>query len=291
MLQCLDNIAIFKMAIDLRAEGAQLRNFANHAAYKLEIKMAKDTDTVMNFINDLRDRALKRRPAALDELLALKKEDLGARGVSFDGKLYAWDSMYYGRVLKEKKYNVDQLEIAQYFSLGHSVQTMLDLFGELFGLVFIKVQDDEDRANISSTGRAADIVWHEDVLLFSVWNADDTDFESPFVGYLYLDLPPRPGKYTHAMHVRIRAGFDREDGTRNYPAAAIVANFTTPTAGGKPSLLKHNEFTTLFHEIGHGIHNLVTRTTYADHHMMIVRDFVEAPSQMLENWCWIPSML
>jgi metallopeptidase MepB len=180
------------------------------------------------------------------------------------------------------------LEISQYFPLRFAVSAMLRLFGELFGLVFVEVQDEEDRAKISPTGRAADIVWHEDVLLFSVWNDEDSpDF---FVGYIYLDLHPRPGKYGHAAHWCLRPGFLRPDGTRSYPVAAILANFTKPTTE-KPSLLKHGELTTIFHEIGHGIHNLVTRTTYSDYHSNVVRDFVEAPSQMLENWCWIPALL
>lgn len=250
--------------------------------------MAKTPETVMNFLEDLRARVLPLRSREIEELLDFKKADLEARELPFDGKLYAWDLSFYFRVLMERKYSLDQLEISQYFPLQFAAWAMLRLFGELFGLVFVEIQDEEDRAKISPTGRAADIVWHEDVLLFGVWN--DEDSSDPFVGYLYLDLYPRPGKYGHAAAWRLRPGFLHPNGTRSYAVAAILANFTKPTAE-KPSLLKHHELTTLFHEIGHGIHNLVTRTTYSDYHCNVVGDFVEAPSQMLENWCWIPELL
>jgi metallopeptidase MepB len=125
--------------------------------------------------------------------------------------------------------------------------------------------------------------------LFSVW--DDEGEGSGFVGYLYLDLHPRPGKYGHAANFNLQPGFIQEDGKRRYPATALVCNFSKPTAK-KPSLLKHDEVVTLFHELGHGIHDLVSRTTYSRFHgTNTVRDFVEAPSQMLENWCWTPSQL
>jgi metallopeptidase MepB len=283
-----ENIPLFKQAISLRAEAAQLLGYPNHAAYKLEIKMAKTPANVMNFLEDLQDRVLPYRSHEIMEFLDFKKADLEARELPFDGKLYVWDLSFYFRIMKKKYYSVDDLEISQYFPLQFAVSAMLKLFGELFGLVFVEIQDEKDRAKISPTGRAADIVWHEDVLLFSVWNDEDSPY--PFVGYLYLDLHPRPGKYGHAAALRLRPGFRRPDGTRNYPVAAILANFTKPAAE-KPSLLKHGELTTLFHEIGHGIHNLVTQTTYSDYHFNVVTDFVEAPSQMLENWCWIPAIL
>jgi metallopeptidase MepB len=104
-------------------------------------------------------------------------------------------------------------------------------------------------------------------------------------------LHPREGKYGHAANFNLQPGFIKADGTRRYPATALVCNFSKPTAK-KPSLLKHDEVVTLFHELGHGIHDLVSRTTYSRFHgTNTVRDFVEAPSQMLENWCWTPSQL
>jgi metallopeptidase MepB len=142
--------------------------------------MAKNTETVMSFLDDLKAQVLPYRSREIDELLYFKKTDLMARGIQYDDRLYIWDLSFYSRILKEKKYFVDPLEISQYFPLRFTVSAMLKLFGELFKLVFVDVQDENDRANISPTGRAADIVWHEDVLLFSVWN-DETS-PDPFVG-------------------------------------------------------------------------------------------------------------
>jgi metallopeptidase MepB len=106
-----------------------------------------------------------------------------------------------------------------------------------------------------------------------------------------LDLHPRPGKYGHAANFSLQPGFILPNGTRRYPATALVCNFSKPTKD-KPSLLKHDEIVLLFHELGHGIHDLASRTKYSRFHgTSVVRDFVEAPSQMLENWCWVPSLL
>ena len=165
---------------------------------------------------------------------------------------------------------------------------MLHIFEELFGLVFVELGP-EERKQLSPTSKAEDISWHEDVLLFSVW--DDSSEGDGFVGYLYLDLHPRQGKYGHAANFNLQPGFVKKDGTRRYPATALVCNFSKPTEK-KPSLLKHDEVVTLFHELGHGIHDLAGRTTFSRFHgTSTVRDFVEAPSQMLENWCWTPSQL
>jgi metallopeptidase MepB len=165
---------------------------------------------------------------------------------------------------------------------------MLKIFEELFGLFFVEIVG-EDRDALAESGKGDDIVWHEEVQVFSVW--DDEGEGSEFVGYLYLDLFPRDGKYGHAANFNLQPGFIDENGKRRYPATALVCNFSKPTAK-KPSLLKHDEVVTLFHELGHGIHDLVSKTTYSRFHgTNTVRDFVEAPSQMLENWCWTPAQL
>ena len=151
---------------------------------------------------------------------------------------------------------------------------MLKIFEQLFGLEFVEVTDGTKN------------VWHPDTKQFAVYNEKIGDAEQTFVGHLYLDLHPREGKYGHAANFNIQRGFTDKDGKRRYPATALVCNFSKPTAE-KPSLLKHDEVVTLFHELGHGIHDLVAITDYSRFHGTgVVGDFVEAPSQMLENWCW-----
>ena len=120
---------------------------------------------------------------------------------------------------------------------------MLKIFEELLGLEFVEVVG-EDRAAISPSSKGDDIFWHEDVQLFSVW--DDANEGGGFVGYLYTDLHPRLGKYGHAANFNMQSGCINPDGTRHYPATALVCNFSKPTAK-KPSLLKHDEVVTLFH--------------------------------------------
>ncbi|KAF1811981.1 thimet oligopeptidase [Eremomyces bilateralis CBS 781.70] len=288
--KCNTNVPLFKEAIELRDEAARLLGYENHAQFRIEDKMAKTTKTVDDFLGDLRKRL---GPGGLKEiatLLKMKEEDLKARGKAqtFDGRYYLWDHRFYDRLLVEKDYEVDHEKIADYFPLQTTIRGMLHIFEEIFGLVFVELTG-ADRDAVSSSGNGKDIVWHEDVALFSVW--DDEGEGSEFVGYLYLDLHPRDGKYGHAANFNLQPGFQVNSTTRRYPATALVCNFSKPTPK-KPSLLQHDEVVTLFHELGHGIHDLVSRTTYSRFHgTNTVRDFVEAPSQMLENWCWDPAQL
>ncbi len=284
------NVPLFKEAILLRDEAARLLGYPNHAAFKIEDKMAKTTKTVDDFLGDLRERLTKGGTLEKKTLAALKEKDLKAHNAekSFDGHYYLWDHRYYDRLMLEQDYSLDQEKLAEYFPLQTSIHGMLEIFEKLFGLTFVEVTG-SGRASISPSGKGDDIVWHPDVQVFSVW--DDEGEGSGFVGYLYLDLHPREGKYGHAANFNLQPGFIQENGTRRYPATALVCNFSKPTPK-KPSLLKHDEVVTLFHELGHGIHDLVSRTIYSRFHgTNTVRDFVEAPSQMLENWCWTPSQL
>ncbi|OTB12681.1 hypothetical protein K445DRAFT_320818 [Daldinia sp. EC12] len=282
------NVPLFREAVLLRDEGARLLGYPNHAAFRIEDKMAKEPPTVNTFLADLRKRLAPGGEKEKDHLLELKKKDEESRGLKPDGNYYLWDHRFYDRMMVEQEYNIDETKIAEYFPLQSTVRGMLHIFEELFGLVFVEL-DASERKRLSPTGKAEDIAWHEDVILFSVWD-DDSEGDG-FVGYLYLDLHPRQGKYGHAANFNLQPGFRQKDGTRRYPATALVCNFSKPTES-KPSLLKHDEVVTLFHELGHGIHDLAGRTTYSRFHgTATVRDFVEAPSQMLENWCWTPSQL
>ncbi|CAI4214917.1 unnamed protein product [Parascedosporium putredinis] len=238
------NVPLFRETIELRDEAARLLGYPDHATLRIEDKMSKDPKT------------------EIAHLLELKKADTEARGIPFDGKYYLWDHRYYDRLMIEKEYSIDEIQIANYFPLQSTVRGMLHIFEELLGFVFVELGA-EERAQISPTGKAEDIVWHEDVILFSVW--DDAGEGDGFVGYLYLDLHPRQGKYGHAANFNMQPGFLKKDGSRYYPATALVCNFSKPS-GAKPSLLKHDEVVTLFHELGHGIHDLAGRTKFARFH-------------------------
>lgn len=282
------NIPIFREVILLRDEAARLLGYPNHAAFIIEDKMAKTTKTVDDFLGDLRTRLTQGGASEMEVLKALKKQELKSMGEDFDGYYFLWDHRYYNRMMLEQDFSLDQEKLSEWFPLETSIRGMLTIFETLFGMTFVEITGD-DRSAVSPSGKGDDIVWHPDVQVFSVWDSEDQG--SGFIGYLYLDLHPRPGKYGHAANFNLQPGFIQENGTRRYPVTALVCNFSKPTPK-KPSLLKHSEVTTLFHELGHGIHDLVSRTIYSHFHgTNVVRDFVEAPSQMLENWCWTPSQL
>ncbi|TAQ84965.1 hypothetical protein B7494_g6719 [Chlorociboria aeruginascens] len=288
--KCNQNVPLFEEAIVLRDEAARLLGYPNHAAFRIEDKMAKTTKTVNDFLDDLKVQLAPGGVKEIGHLKEIKAADLKLRNLesSNDGNYYLWDHRFYDRIMIENEYSIDEQKIAEYFPLQSTIEGMLNIFEELFGFVFVEITG-EERTKLAESGKGEDISWHEDVKIFSVW--DDEGEGGSFVGYLYLDLHPRPGKYGHAANFSLQPGYLYPNGTRRYPATALVCNFSKPTKT-KPSLLKHDEVVTLFHELGHGIHDLAGRTKYSRFHgTSVVRDFVEAPSQMLENWCWTPSQL
>lgn len=245
--------------------------------------MAKTPKTVLDFLGDLRTQLTPLGKKEIEHLKGIKAEDLKTRALKADDNYFLWDNRFYDRMMVEKECAIEEEKIAEYFPLQSTILKMLNIFEQLFGFVFVEL-DDEARARVSETGKGGDITWFKETIIFSVW--DDDAGGGGFVGYLYLDLHPREGKYGHAANFNLQPGFLFPNGTRRYPATALVCNFSKPTKD-KPSLLKHDEVVTLFHELGHGIHDLSGRTTYSRFHgTSVARDFVEAPSQMLENWCW-----
>ncbi|TIA50754.1 metallopeptidase MepB [Aureobasidium pullulans] len=286
--KCPANIPIFKEIMILRQEAAELLGYANHAAFRIEEKMAKTPKTVMNFLDDLNFRLSAGAKRDVEGLKELKRQDLADRGEEPDDKFWLWDYAYYQRMMLESQFSVDRKEIAEFFSLETTVSGVMDIFSHLFGLQFREVNT-EDRATLSPTGIAEDLTWHDDVLLFAVWN--DESLGSGFLGYLYLDLHPRLGKYGGMCNINLQCGFASETGERHYPATALLCNFT-PSTSTKPSLFMHEEVILFFHELGHGIHDLVAQTKWSIFHgTATVDDFCEAPSQMLEFRAWDPDVL
>ena len=189
--KCNSNVPLFKEAIVLRDEAARLLGYDNHAQFRIEDKMAKTPKFVTDFLGDLRKRLTPMGKKEVEVLKKLKEEDLKSRKLDYDGRYYTWDNRFYNRLQLEKDYQLDQQKLAEYFPLQTTLSGMLKIFEELLGLKFVEAVGD-DRADISPTGKGEDIVWHEDVQLFSVWN--DESEGSGFVGYLYTDLHPREGK-------------------------------------------------------------------------------------------------
>jgi len=310
--KCNANIAVFKEAVALRDEAARVLGFDNHAAFMMADRMIKSPEVVDRFLADVVGRLVANGRKEIDELKRLKREDLESRGEPTDDHFFVWDLDFYQDKFKSKQLPMDRTRISEYFPIEAVVPAMLKMFQRLFGIEFVPM-DTNARNQISPSGHGDDIVWHEDVQLFAVW--DDNQKGNGFLGYLYLDLFRRdgkkegmrecnvvpvcalcrPGSVTFAEMQTNNAlqGFAREDGTRNYPVASLLWNFPKPTAE-KPSLMNmFNLQLYLLHEFGHGIHDLVSKTRYARFHGPdgCAIDFGEIPSQVLENWCWVPSQL
>uniref|UniRef100_A0A7S1TFZ1 Peptidase M3A/M3B catalytic domain-containing protein n=2 Tax=Compsopogon caeruleus TaxID=31354 RepID=A0A7S1TFZ1_9RHOD len=267
--KCQDiNVPLLEEALKLRFEMANLLGYQNFAAFQLEIRMAKDPETVAKFLNDLRQ---KLEPLAVKEhqrLLTFKKAEKEACGEAFDGELHPHDMMYYHTRLLDEAYQIDDEEIKKYFPLSKVVSGSLEIYQRVLGLRF---EQDITRET-----------WHDEVSCYAVYDQASEEF----MGNFYLDLHPRDGKYGHAAVFPLQRAADRENGIRQKASCAMLCNFT-PSTEARPSLLKHSEVVTFFHEMGHVFHNICTEVKM--HYFSgtrVERDFVEAPSQMLENWCF-----
>ncbi|RCK55941.1 Saccharolysin [Candida viswanathii] len=275
--RCAENGPVLEEIIKIRYEIAKLLGYDTYSDYVLEERLAKTKETVLSFLSDLRT---KLTPVAEDELKVLKQfklQDLEARGLEPEEEFFSWDYNYYNERLLEKKYNVDHVKIAEYFPLESTVSKMLGFYEKIFDIKFVKVDNLE-----------AGSVWHPDVQQFAIYqNVKEGQDKLEFMGWIFFDLHPREGKYGHAANFGLGPGYLESDGkTRHTPNTVLVCNFTKPSKS-KPSLLKHDEVTTFFHELGHGIHNILSKTKYSRFHgTHVERDFVETPSQMLEYWTW-----
>ncbi|XP_063003303.1 thimet oligopeptidase isoform X2 [Elgaria multicarinata webbii] len=263
-----ENSRILKELVALRAQKSALLGFDTHADFVLEMNMAKDCKTVAGFLDEL---AIKLRPLGEKEralILELKRQECEKRGLPCDGRINAWDMRYYMNQVEETQYSVDQNLLKEYFPMEVVTAGLLEIYQELLGLTFHLEEDAP--------------VWHEDVQLYAVMDVASGDA----LGKFYLDLYPREGKYGHAACFGLQPGCLLADGSRQISVAAMVANFTKPTRDA-PSLLQHDEVETYFHEFGHVMHQLCSQADFAMFSgTHVERDFVEAPSQMLENWVW-----
>jgi len=266
------NRPILEEALRLRFECAKLLGYKNHAEFQLEERLAKSSAAVMDFEEDLK---AKLTPFGEKELALMREMKVKETG-NADAVIYSFDYHYYARKILERDYAIDNEKLKEYFSLESVIREMLHIYEEVLGLKFKLLSEPSH-------------VWHSDVLMYEVTNAGD----GRLMGHLYFDLFPRDGKYTHAACFSLQLGcyLDEHREKRQLPASAMVCNFTQPSPS-KPSLLTHDEVVTLFHELGHAMHGMCAVTIYSRFQPSNVEtDFVEAPSQMLENWCWNGSIL
>ncbi len=263
------NVALLEEILALRRRVAKALGYPSYAHYILEERMARTPEAVSEFLTRLRRRLEAKAAPERERLLAIKRSEVpGAE------RLEIWDVAYYHNKLRKTAYDLDEFEIAEYFPADRVVDGVLELYAGLFGVRF-------------APAAAVAAVWHPDVRVF---DCSDAATGRP-LGRCFLDLFPREGKFKHAAVFPLVRGRREADGSYRRPSAAMLCNFPAP-AGGKPGLLKHSEVETFFHEFGHVLHNMLTEAPYSRFAgTRVARDFVEAPSQIMENWAWDRAIL
>lgn len=244
----------------LRYERANLLGYKTHANFVLEERMAETPEKVHSFLNELLEKA---KPAAEREFQQLENFAKKLDGIE---RLEKWDSSFYSEKLKQKLFNLDDEKLKPYFKLENVIKGVFKVAENLFGLQFEEVNDIEK--------------YHDEVKTYKVYDNDKN-----FVSLFYADFHPRAGKRGGAWMTSFKSQWKRNEKNVR-PHISNVCNFT-PSTKSKPSLLTFNEVTTLFHEFGHGLHGMLANTTYPSlSGTSVFWDFVELPSQVLENWCY-----
>lgn len=260
-----DNKEIINKITNLRFKKANLFGFENFASLALDDRMAKTPNNVYDLLNKVWTPALKTAQAEAKEL----EELMHADGIK--GKLQPWDWWYYSEKLRAKKYNLSEDELSEYFVLDNVREGAFNVATKLYGITFTKIDSIP--------------VYHKEVDVYKVEEAD-----GKMVGLLYVDFHPRKGKRGGAWMTCFRKQSGVEE-ARIAPIISIVCNFSRPTAD-KPALLTFEEVTTLFHEFGHALHGLLSNCKYEYlSGTSVLRDFVELPSQIMENWAAEPDVL
>ncbi|MDG1015109.1 MAG: M3 family metallopeptidase [Flavobacteriaceae bacterium] len=256
----LDNQEIVLKITNLRFKRAKLLGYQTHAHFVLEERMAKTPKNVCNFLEDFLEKAL---PIAKKEFQELQNFAIRTDGINH---LEKWDSAYYSEKLKQEYFKFNEEQLKPYFKLENVIEGAFKVAHKLFGLSFIKINDID--------------TYHREVLTYKV-----VDLEQNLVAILYTDFFPRKGKRNGAWMTSFKPQYIK-NGIQERPHVSIVCNFTKPTKT-KPSLLTFNEVTTLFHEFGHALHGMLANTTYPSlSGTNVAWDFVELPSQIMENWCY-----
>ncbi|MCA9632367.1 MAG: Zn-dependent oligopeptidase [Myxococcales bacterium] len=257
------NVPILERVLVLREKKAKLLGYETWADYAIEPRMAKTAAKVQEFLKNAAKQVEKPGEREYAELLA-EWHRLGGKGKVVPNH----DRLYLVGRLANKKYGFDAKELSNYFEVESVAKGLFTILSKLYGLEFKEIPAEKGS------------VWHEDVRILEV-----TDHGKK-LGRIYLDLYPRDGKYKHAAMFEIRGGKRMDDGSYVTPISALVCNFPK-SEPGQPGLMTHDQVTTFFHEFGHALHHVLTQQELATYSgTNTVRDFVEAPSQMLEEWAW-----
>jgi thimet oligopeptidase len=264
-----ENIPLLEKILPLRDNVAKKLGYKTWADYVTEVKMVKNAATAIDFLEQLKTGLQPKFDAELAEFRKIKVRETG----DTNAQIHVWDWRYFSNQLKKEKYTVDAEQLRVFFPYQRVLEGMFNIYQSIFGLKFEAVEPPYK--------------WIGDLQLYAV---SDSKTDEP-LGLFYLDMFPRSGKYNHFAQFGIIEGKLLADGKYQRPTVALICNFPAP-ANGKPSLLDHQDVETLFHEFGHAMHSILTRAKYSRFSgTSVPRDFVEAPSQMLENWVWDKKVL
>ena len=263
------NVPLLRRILELREKIAHKLGYANWADYRTEVRMAKTGERALQFCEELTRRLAPRFQQELELMRRIKVAETHNPKV----QVRIWDWRYLANRIKQTQYHVDTEALRVYFPYDRVLRGMLEVFGEVFGLRFYRVEPDYK--------------WTSDLQLIAVVDAQSGE---P-LGLLYLDMFPREGKYNHFAQFDVIGGKLLRNGRYQRPVAALICNFPTPQPD-RPSLLTHDDVETIFHEFGHALHTILTRARFARFAgTSVPRDFVEVPSQVLEAWAWRPEVL
>jgi thimet oligopeptidase len=262
-----ENVPLLEEILRIRRRVAELLGYESWAAFALEVKMAAKPARVSDFYAGLLAPLTAKAGDELERMRSMLEAETG------EPELRSWDRRYYDDQIRRREFGIDAAEVAAYFPLESVVKGMFELTGDVFGLDYEQL--------------SPNTAWHRDVSLYAI---RDRDSGAP-IAHFYADLFPRLGKFGHAAAFTLVPGMLLDDGSYQQPVSAIVANFTRPSAD-TPSLLRHDEVVTLFHEFGHILHQTLTRAETARFTGTETEgDFVEAPSQIMEHWAWNADVL
>jgi thimet oligopeptidase len=263
------NIPLLEKILPLRDDIARKLGYKTWADYQIEVKMAGTAAAAIDFLEKLKVGLQPKFDAELAEFRRIQVKETG----DTNAQVRIWDWRYYSNQLKKEKYNVDAEQLRVYFPYQRVLDGMFNIYQTIFGLKFERVEPPYK--------------WIGDLRLYAVSDAQSGE---P-LGLFYLDMFPREGKYHHFAHFRLIEGKMLASGKYQRPTVALVCNFPAPTKDA-PSLLSHSDVETIFHEFGHAMHSMMTRAKYGRFSgTSVPGDFVEAPSQMLENWVWDKKVL
>ena len=258
------NIPLLEKILPLRDDIAKKLGYKTWADFQTEVKMVKNAATAIDFLERLNTGLQPKFDSELAAYRQIKVRETGDAAA----KINIWDWRYFSNQLKKEKYTVDAEQLRVYFPYQRVLEGMFNIYQKIFGLKFQRVD--------------APYKWVSDLQLYAV---SDSKTDEP-LGLFYLDMFPREGKYNHFAQFGLIEGKLLDNGKYQRPVCALICNFPSPSKD-KPSLLAHSDVETLFHEFGHAMHTILTRAKYGRFSgTSVPRDFVEAPSQMLENWVW-----